>query len=92
MSLRCCDPGSYTEVIPTHVTFPRLPDVSEDRLIRIESALMELQRQVELLNEALLDQQKEFYGIQTQVKRIESLANEWSDPQRSAADERPPHY
>jgi uncharacterized coiled-coil protein SlyX len=74
------------------VTFPRLPDVSEDRLIRIESALMELQRQVELLNEALLDQQKEFYGIQTQVKRIESLANEWSDPQRSAADERPPHY
>lgn len=66
--------------------------MNEDRLIRIESALMELQRQVELLNEALLEQQKEFYGIQTQVKRIESLANEWTDPQRSADEERPPHY
>lgn len=66
--------------------------MTEDRLIRIETALMELQRQVELLHEALLDQQKDFHGIESQVKRIESLASEWSDPQRSAADERPPHY
>ncbi len=67
--------------------------MSDDyRLVRIESALMELQRQVELLNEALLDQQKDFYAVQSQVKRIESLAAEWSDPQQSPVDERPPHY
>lgn len=66
--------------------------MSDDRLIRIESALMELQRQVELLNEALIEQQKEFFGIQSQVKRIEALASEWGDPQRSPSDERPPHY
>ncbi len=65
---------------------------AEDRLVRIESALMELQRHVELLNEALLNQQKDFHGIQSQVKRIESLAAEWSDPSPSPIDERPPHY
>ncbi len=64
----------------------------EDRLVQIESALMELQRHVELLNEALLNQQKDFHGMQSQVKRIESLAAEWSDPQPSPIDDRPPHY
>lgn len=66
--------------------------MNEDRLVRIETALMELQRQVELLNESLIEQQKEFYGIQSQVKRIEALATDWNDGQRSPADERPPHY
>ena len=65
---------------------------AEDRLVRIESALMELQRHMELLNEALVGQQQDFYRMQSQVKRIESLASEWSDPPRSADDERPPHY
>ncbi len=64
----------------------------EDRLVRIESALMELQRHMELLNEALVSQQQDFYGIQSQVKRIESLASEWADQPRSADEERPPHY
>ena len=64
----------------------------EDRLVQIESALMELQRHVEILNETILGQQKEFHGIQSQVKRIESLAAEWSEPQSSPSDERPPHY
>lgn len=64
----------------------------DDRLVRIESALMELQRHVELLNEALLNQQKDFYRIQSQVKKIESLASEWSEPPSSPIDERPPHY
>lgn len=64
----------------------------EDRLVHIESALMELQRHVELLNDALLNQQKDFHGMQSQVKRIESLAAEWSEPPPSPIDERPPHY
>jgi len=64
----------------------------EDRLVRIESALMELQRHVELLNEALLNQQRDFHVVQSQVKRIESLASEWSDSPQSPSDERPPHY
>ena len=64
----------------------------DDRLVQIESALMELQRHVELLNEALLNQQKDFYAVQSQVKRIESLASEWSESQQSASEERPPHY
>ena len=64
----------------------------EDRLVRIESALMELQRHVELLNEALLNQQRDFYVVQSQIKRIESLASEWSDQPQSPSDERPPHY
>ena len=64
----------------------------DDRLVRIESALMELQRHVELLNEALLNQQKDFYAVQSQVKRIESLASEWSESQQSPREERPPHY
>lgn len=64
----------------------------EERLIRIESALMELQRQVELLHEALLDQQRDVYGVQTQVRKIEALASEWSDQPRSPEEERPPHY
>ena len=64
----------------------------DDRLVWIESALMELQRHVELLNEALLNQQKDFHKVQSQVKRIESLSAEWSDPQQSPVDERPPHY
>lgn len=65
---------------------------TEDRLVQIETALMELQRHVELLNESLLNQQKDFHGIQSQVKRIESLAAEWTEPQSSPIDERPPHY
>ncbi len=68
------------------------PMSHEDRLVRIESALMELQRHVELLNEALLNQQKDFHGIQSQIRKIESLAAEWSDPLSSPVDERPPHY
>jgi uncharacterized coiled-coil protein SlyX len=60
--------------------------------VQIESALMELQRHVELLNEALLNQQKDFHRMQSQVKKIESLASEWSDPVQSPIDERPPHY
>ncbi len=65
---------------------------AEDRLVRIESALTELQRHVELLNEALVGQQQDFFRIQSQVKRIESLASEWADQPRSADEERPPHY
>ena len=53
----------------------------DDRLIRIESALMELQRQVELLNEALVDQQQDLYRIVKQVQKIESVASEWSNSQ-----------
>ena len=64
----------------------------EDRLVQIESALMELQRHVEILNEAILGQQKEFHGIQSQFKKIETLATEWQDQQSSPIDERPPHY
>mgnify|MGYP000865063614 CR=1 FL=1 len=64
----------------------------EDRLVRIESALMDLQRQVELLNEALISQQQDYFRIHSQVKRIESLASEWADQPRSAEEERPPHY
>ncbi len=65
---------------------------AEERLIRIETTLMELQRQVEQLHEVLLDQQRDFHGIQSQVRKIESLASEWSDQPRSSEEERPPHY
>jgi|GEM_PF-2303942 len=70
-----------------------MSDRIDDRLVQIESALMELQRHVELLNEALLNQQRDFHAVQSQIKRIESLAAEWSDPQQpQPMDERPPHY
>lgn len=64
----------------------------EERLVHIESALMELQRTVELLNESLIEQQVDVQRVQAQVKRIESLASDWGEAQRSPVDERPPHY
>ena len=82
---------SLMRILATPLRNPR-PMTDDDRLVRIESALMELQRHVELLNEALLNQQKDFYAVQSQVKRIESLASEWSESQQSPREERPPHY
>ena len=64
----------------------------EERLVQIESALMELQRTVELLNESLVEQQLDVQRVQAQVKRIESLASDWGEATRSPIDERPPHY
>lgn len=61
------------------------------RLVQIESLLMHLQRDVEQLSKALIEQQAELELIKRSLSRVAAAMD--SEPEvRDPALERPPHY
>jgi SlyX protein len=72
-------------------------DSVNDRLIRLESALMHLGHDVEQMHQAILAQQRELEAFRRVIERLEA-ATEHEDrlaPEstvRDPAAEKPPHY
>jgi uncharacterized coiled-coil protein SlyX len=68
---------------------------TEDRLVRLESAVMQLEHDVEQLNESLVAQHRALEELRVAVERLEwrfdresPAAPETRDPEA----EKPPHY
>ncbi len=67
----------------------------EDRIVRLETALMQLEHDVEQLNQSLVAQHRELQALRVVVERLEwRLDRENSSPPetRDPEAERPPHY
>jgi uncharacterized coiled-coil protein SlyX len=73
-----------------------MPDNSlDERLVRVETALMQLEHDVEQLNESLVAQHRSLEALRVAVERLEwRLDREGSSPPetRDPEAERPPHY
>jgi uncharacterized coiled-coil protein SlyX len=68
---------------------------SEDRLVRLESALMQLEHDVEQLNASLVAQHRALEALRVAVERLEwRLDRESPSPPeiRDPEAEKPPHY
>ena len=67
---------------------------SEDRLVRIETALAHLQQDVESLNASLLLHLQKIQTFETRCAKIEAAVQQISDgPENRDPDlEKPPHY
>ena len=70
-------------------------DATNDRLIRVESALMHIEHDLGQMHQAILAQQREIDAIrrilerfETAIEREAQLSSEVRDP----ASEKPPHY
>ena len=64
----------------------------EQRLIQVESVLMQLQHDLEQLNKAVLDQQAELTHLKSALDRLSTTLEEGPAEPRNPVDERPPHY
>jgi uncharacterized coiled-coil protein SlyX len=67
----------------------------EDRLIRLETSMMQLEHDVEQLNESLVAQHRTLEALRVVVERLEwKLDRENPGPSetRDPEAERPPHY
>jgi uncharacterized coiled-coil protein SlyX len=67
----------------------------DDRLVRLETAIMQLEHDVEQLNESLVTQHRALEALRVVVERLEwRLDREGSAPPetRDPEEERPPHY
>jgi uncharacterized coiled-coil protein SlyX len=63
----------------------------DTRLVQIETLLMHVQRDVEQLSKALIEQQAELESIKRSISRIAAVID--SEPEvRDPGLERPPHY
>ena len=67
---------------------------TDDRLIRLETAVAHLQHDLEQLNQALVNLHVELKGSREQMARFERRLLQLAEPgeTRDADDERPPHY
>lgn len=63
-----------------------------ERLVTIESLLMQLQHDVDQLSKVLLDQQAEIDAIRHNLNRIAAAADDNVAEPRTPEEERPPHY
>ncbi len=68
------------------------PDAMEQRLIQVESVLMQLQHDLEQLNKAVLDQQGELAHLKGALDRLTATLEEGPAEPRDPVEERPPHY
>jgi len=68
------------------------PDALEQRLIQVETVLMQVQHDVEQLNKAVLDQQAELTHLKGALDRLTATLEEPPAEPRNPVDERPPHY
>jgi SlyX protein len=66
----------------------------EERITELETVVMHLQRQVELLNEVVIDHRAALDVLKQQADRLEHQLEqtEESPEQRDPLDEVPPHY
>lgn len=66
----------------------------EERIINLESVVMHLQRDMERLNDVLLDHAAALQSLRTRIEtfdhRLETLHGDQEI--RDPAEERPPHY
>jgi uncharacterized coiled-coil protein SlyX len=67
-------------------------EATHERLVHIELLLMQLQRDVEQLSKALLDQQGEVVDLKRAVDRLVSSVQEDVAEPRTLEEDRPPHY
>jgi uncharacterized coiled-coil protein SlyX len=68
------------------------PDAMEQRLIQVETVLMQLQHDLDQLNKAVLDQQGELTHLKGALDRLTATLEEGPAEPRNPVDERPPHY
>ena len=68
------------------------PDAKEQRLIQVETVLMQLQHDLDQLNKAVLDQQGELTHLKGALDRLTATLEEGPAEPRNPVDERPPHY
>jgi uncharacterized coiled-coil protein SlyX len=72
------------------------PDTSlDDRLVRLETTILQLEHDVEQLNESLVAQHRALEALRVVVERLEwRLDREGAAPPeaRDPEEERPPHY
>jgi uncharacterized coiled-coil protein SlyX len=68
------------------------PDALEQRLIQVETVLMQVQHDLEQLNKAVLDQQGELTHLKGAFDRLTATLEEGPAEPRNPVDERPPHY
>ncbi|HXY38001.1 MAG TPA: SlyX family protein [Planctomycetaceae bacterium] len=67
----------------------------DDRLVRVETALMQLEHDVEQLNESVVAQHRAIEALRVAVERLEwRLDRDTAAPPetRDPESERPPHY
>lgn len=68
---------------------------ADERLIRLETTLMQLEHDVEQLNESLVAQHRSLEALRVAVERLEwRLDRDNASPPetRDPEEERPPHY
>ena len=64
----------------------------DERLVKIELLLMQLQHDMEQLNKALIDQQADVDSVKRTLDRLAATVDDNTAEPRSPEDERPPHY
>lgn len=67
-------------------------EATHERMVHIELLLMQLQRDVEQLNKALLDQQGEVDELKRALHRLVSTMQDDVGEPRPLEEDRPPHY
>jgi uncharacterized coiled-coil protein SlyX len=67
-------------------------DVLEQRLIQVETILMQVQHDVEQLNKAVLAQQGELTHLRGALDRLTATLEAGPAEPRNLVEERPPHY
>ncbi|MSR66262.1 MAG: SlyX family protein [Pedosphaera sp.] len=69
-----------------------MSDTNEDRLVRIESHVAELEQLVEELNGVIVEQQKQISKLQLQASNFSQLI-QWQELERiKETKTKPPHY
>jgi uncharacterized coiled-coil protein SlyX len=69
-----------------------VPDALEQRLIQVETVLMQVQHDLEQLSRAVLEQQAELSQFRGTLDRVTAALDEGPAEPRNPVDERPPHY
>jgi SlyX protein len=87
-------PASSTGFFWHGTTAMTSSDTLHERLMKLETIVMHLQHDVELMNSAMLAQRGEIQALQSALERFQAqFAEAANEPeQRDPKDERPPHY
>ncbi|REJ89487.1 MAG: hypothetical protein DWQ34_19745 [Planctomycetota bacterium] len=67
-------------------------DDPDARIVQLESLIMHLQRDIEQLSRAILDQNTELDRLRVDLSRLEARFDEDDAEERDPLSERPPHY
>lgn len=73
---------------------PSEPNLSSERMVALELLVTHLQRDFEMLNAGLIDQQKQLDALRRLLERLSErlVPADDSAAARSPEDETPPHY